>query len=89
MKLTATSGTPAETPSAVRDTHGTGTLPIQAEVVGSANFRVLGRVSKDAPWVEVKEAGSVSFLESFTWLPYLLLEVISGAGSVNLYIGEK
>ena len=89
MKLEATAGSPAETSAAVRDTDGTGTLPIQAVVAGSATFRVLGRVSPEAPWVEVKEAGTVSFLESFSWLPYLSVEVLSGSGQVTLYIGEK
>lgn len=74
---------------AIRDTHGTGLLPLQAAVTGSATFRVLGRVHPEAPWVELKAAGTAGFLESFSWLPFVQLEVTAGTGTVRLYIGEK
>lgn len=73
----------------IRDSNGTGLLPLQAAITGTATFRVLGRVSPAAPWVELKAAGTVAFLESFSWVPFIELEVTSGTGTVSLYIGEK
>lgn len=73
----------------LRDSNGTGLLPLQAEVTGSATFRILGRVDISAPWREIRAAGTTGFLESFSWVPYLQLEVTSGTGSVSVYIGEK
>lgn len=75
--------------ASIRDSDGTGVLPLQAAVTGTATFRVLGRVSPDAPWVELKAAGTAAFLESFSWVPFIQLEVTIGTGTVNLYIGEK
>lgn len=74
---------------AIRDTAGTGLLPLQAAVSGTVTFRVLARVNPAAPWVEIKAAGTVGFLESFSWVPYLQLEVTAGTGTATLYIGEK
>lgn len=74
---------------ALRDSDGTGILPLQAEVVGSATFRVLGRVHPQAPWVEIRAPGTAGFLESFSWVPYLQLSISSGTGTVRLYVGDK
>lgn len=73
----------------VYDSTGTGMLPVQAAVTGTVSFKVNGRVAPDAPWVEIIAAGSASFLNSISWVPYLQLEVVSGAGSVKLWVGEK
>lgn len=90
MKMITQNGTGSVSFSqAIRDTDGSGLLPIQAEVVsGSPSFSVEARVSPDAPWVEIKAAGTVGFLESFSWVPYMRL-VVTGTGAVNLYVAEK
>lgn len=79
-------------PVALSDRRGTGSLPLQAVVPagGSATFRLLGRVSADAPWVEVRAPASAGFAESMRFLPYLALEVtsLSSGGAVVLWIGE-
>lgn len=75
-------------PGTVRDSRGTGMLPVQAGGDGTTTFRVLGRVSADAPWVELRGAGNGDFLESMAWVPYLRLEITAGAGSVSVWIGE-
>lgn len=87
-KLTATgaAGT-AETTTAIRDSRGVGLLPVQADTDGTT-FRLLARVSPDAPWVEIKAAGAVDFLESISWVPYLRLEITSGTGTVTVWVGE-
>lgn len=75
--------------NAVRDTDGTGLLPIQAEVVsGSPTFTVEARVSPSAPWIEIRAAATADYLESISWVPYLQLTVV-GSGEVKLHIGEK
>lgn len=89
MKITRTGVGTATHAASVRDSEGSSMLPIQAVGDGVTNFRVLGRVSLDAPWVEIKAGGVDDFLESFSWVPYLQLEIVSGAGTVTLYIGEK
>lgn len=89
MKITQTGVGTAEFPARVRDTQGTGLLPIQADGDGATTFKVNGRVSADAPWVELKAAGTADFLESLSWVPHLQLEVTAGAGSVTLWIAEK
>lgn len=73
----------------VYDSTGTGMLPIQAAVGGTATFRVLGRVSSAAPWVEIVEPATADYLSSIAWVPFIALEITSGAGSVKLWIGEK
>lgn len=89
MKLTASgaAGT-AENTTAIRDSQGTGSLPLQADTDGTA-FRVLGRVSPDAPWVEIKAAGTADFLDHIPWTPYLRVEITAGTGTVTLWCGEK
>lgn len=74
----------------VYDSTGTGLLPIQAAVIsGTPTFRVLGRVDAGAPWVEIVAAGTIGWLNSISWVPFLQLEITAGAGVVRLWIGEK
>ena len=89
QKLTQTNAGATSTTFAVRDTDGSGLLPIQAAVEsGSPSFSVQARVSPDAPWVEIKAAGTAAFLESISWVPFIQLTV-TGTGVVSLLIGEK
>jgi hypothetical protein len=76
-------------PASIRDSDGTALLPVQGDVQGTATFRLLGRVSPDAPWVEIRAPNTVDFLESISWVPYIQLEITAGAGSVTLWIAEK
>lgn len=71
------------------DSAGTGMLPIQAEGDGVTSFRVLGKATSEAPWREIIAQGTASFLQSIAWLPFIRLEIMAGAGKVDLYVGEK
>jgi hypothetical protein len=73
----------------IYDSTGTGMLPLQVEVTGAATYRILGRLAADAPWVELRAADTAGCLESFTWVPFMALDVTAGAGTVTLWIGEK
>ena len=77
------------TASAVRDSKGKSLLPVQAAVTGTASFRLMGRVSPEGRWHEIKAPSSADFLECISWCPYLRLEVLSGDGTVKLWIGEQ
>jgi hypothetical protein len=72
----------------VRDSYGTGLIAVQAEVTGTATYRILGRVSPAAPWRELKGADASGFLESMALVPFLALEVLSGSGTVDLWVHE-
>lgn len=74
---------------AIRSNHGTSLLPIQCAAEGTVTYRLLGRVSADAPWVEIRAEGSGDFLESFSWVPYVAVEVVSGDGAVSAWIGDR
>lgn len=87
--LTRTGVGTAENLGVIRDTQGTGLLPIQADGDGATTFRINGRVSPDAPWVELKAAGTADFLEAISWVPYLQLQVTAGTGTVTVWIGSK
>jgi hypothetical protein len=89
IKLSRTGVGTADTQASIRDTAGSSLLPIQADGDGATTFRVLGRVSPEAPWVEIKAAGTADFLESISWVPFLRLEVTAGAGMVHLWIGDN
>ena len=89
IKIVQTGPGTAAHAGTVRDSNGTGLLPVQTAVEGAATFRVMGRVSPEAPWLELKAAGTVPFIESLSWVPYLALEVTGGTGTVFLWIGEK
>lgn len=89
IKISQTGVGTASHSGSIRDTKGTSILPVQARVTGTATFRILGRVSGDAPWVELKAADTADFLESISWVPFLQLEITSGAGTVDLWIGDK
>lgn len=73
----------------IYDSTGTGMLPVQAQVTGTATFRVLGRVDPAAPWIEIIEPATADFLSSIAWVPFIQLEITLGAGAVKLWIGEK
>jgi len=73
----------------IYDSTGTGMLPVQAKVTGAATFRLLARVDPSAPWVEFIPAGTADFLQSIAWVPFVQLEITAGAGTVDLWIGEK
>ena len=77
------------TPTSLIDTDGTGLLPVQVAVEGTATYRLLARVSTQAPWVELRPAASDGFLEAISWVPYLALEVTAGAGTVRLWVADK
>jgi hypothetical protein len=88
MKISRTGVGTASHTASVRDNYGHALLPIQAQANGNT-FRVLGRISPDAPWVEIKAAGTADFLESVSWVPFIQLEVTVGSGTTNLWIGEE
>lgn len=73
----------------VRDTKGKGLLPVQVAVTGTASYRVSGRVAPELPWVELWPESSTNMLESTAWVPFVQLEVISGAGTATLWLGEE
>lgn len=89
-KLTATgAGNTDALRYAIRDTDGTSILPLQAHVEGDATFNINGRVSGEAPWLPLKEDATADFLESFSYIPHLQLEITAGSGTVTLWIGDK
>ena len=88
MKLTQTGVGQTINAAAIRESRGTSVLPFQVQVEGTATYRILGRVDGSAPWLELREPASEGFLEGFTWVPYVQLEVTSGDGTVHLWIGE-
>lgn len=89
MKITRTGVGVATHSAIIRDSQGTGALPIQAAGDGVASFRVVGRASPEAPWVEIIPPGTADLLEAISWVPYVQLEILTGAGTVTLYISEK
>lgn len=89
MKISRTGVGTVTHAASVRDSNGHALLPIQADGDGATTFRVLGRVSPEAPWVEIVAAGTVDFLESISWVPFIQLEITAGSGPVILYIGEE
>jgi hypothetical protein len=89
MKITRTGvGTVTHTGS-VRDSYGHALLPIQAKGDGATSFRVRGRISPDADWVDIVTAGTADFLQSISWVPFILLEITAGTGTVTLWVGEE
>lgn len=88
MKLEQTGVGTESNAQSIRDSFGSGLIPIQADGDGATTFRLNGRASPDAPWIEIKAAGTADFLESFSWVPFVQLEVTSGSGSVSVWIAE-
>lgn len=77
-------------PAVIRDSDGTGLLPIQVQADPLTTIRINGRVSPDAPWVEIRAAQeTTSFLETISYVPELQLEITSGTGTAFLWVGEK
>lgn len=89
MKISQTGVGTATHDASIRDTYGHALLPIQAHGDGVTTFRVLGRIRPDAPWAEIVAAATADFLQSISWVPFIQLEVTSGAGTVTLWIGEE
>lgn len=90
IKLTQTGvGTKSNDDKEIYDSTGTGMLPVQVDGDGATTFKVNARVSTEAPWMEIIAAGTVDVLESIAWVPYIQLQVTAGAGTVNLWVGEK
>lgn len=74
----------------IYDSTGTGMLPLQAAVTsGVASFRVMARVDPGAPWMEIAGESSSGWLNSIAWVPFIQLEIVSGTGTVRLWLGEK
>jgi hypothetical protein len=90
IQLQQTGPGAVDTPAAIRDSYGRSLLPVQAAVAGPGVtiFRLMGRISPEARWQEVREAASSDFLEALSWVPYLRLEVLGGEGTVTLTVGE-
>jgi hypothetical protein len=72
----------------IRADRSRGAIPTQAVVTGDAVYRVLGRASPNFPWVEVRPCSSVGYVGALEWMPYIGLEVTSGAGTVQMWIVE-
>lgn len=89
QKIVRTSVGTSSHSEVIRDRSGSGLLPIQADGDGATTFRVTGRVSPEAPWVEIKAAGTSDFLEAISWVPYIQLEVTAGSGTVTLWVAEN
>lgn len=82
-------GVQSNTAREVYDSMGTGMLPVQVDGDGVTTFKINGRVSPDAPWMEIVAAQTADLLQSIAWVPYIQLEVTAGAGTVKLWLGEK
>lgn len=73
----------------VTDRQGSGFIPMQVQGDGTTTFRVNGKAAPDAPWFTIKAAGTADFLESFSWCPFIQLEITAGTGQVTLWIGDN
>lgn len=89
LTVTRTGVGTADLPRAVRDSDGSGLLPIQVAGDGATTYRILGRVDPEFRWVELKQPTTADILESVSWVPYIRLEVTAGTGEVRLGVGEK
>jgi hypothetical protein len=67
------------------DPHGL--IQADAPADGLTTFRVLGKISSAAPWVELVAAGTADILQAVPAVPYVQLEVTAGTGTVTLYVG--
>lgn len=89
MKLSQTGVGTASNSFHLRDCNGTGALPIQTQIEGTASYRIHARVSDEAPWIEIQPEVSGSILEAVSWVPQIQLEVTSGSGTVTLWVAEN
>lgn len=74
IKLTQTGVGTVET-DLIKDTQGSGLIPVQADGDGATTFRVNGRVAPDAPWVELKAPDVLDFLEGISWVKLSLIHI--------------
>lgn len=58
----------------------------QADVTGTATYRILGRYDEEAQWQEIAAPSSDGFLAPIPWVRQVALEVTSGSGSVDLFV---
>jgi hypothetical protein len=89
IKLAQTGVGTADAATAVRDSNGTGQLPLQIDVAGTVTYRVMGRVSPEGRWNELVAAIATDTFKSIPWVPYIRLEVTAGSGTATLWLGEK
>lgn len=89
IKLTQTGVGTADVAFAARDSNGSGQMPLQVDVTGTATFLVLARVSPEASWQELIAPTSGNTLQSVAWVPYVRLEVTAGTGTATLWLGEQ
>ena len=59
---------------------------IQADGDSLTTFRVLGKISSAAPFVELVAPGTADLLQAIPAVPYVELEVTAGTGTVTLYV---
>jgi hypothetical protein len=82
----------ADHAAALRDSHGTGTFPVQVHVPQgvTASYRIMGRVSPELPWTEIVPARSTDLMQSMGPVPYVAIDVISiSGGSITMWVGEQ
>ncbi|MEP2989208.1 MAG: hypothetical protein ABJN65_01455 [Parasphingorhabdus sp.] len=85
MKLSQTGTGGGENSIPLFDAKGLNTMPMQVQVEGTADFVIEGRVSPEAPWMEIAN-GSADILQSAMWVPYIRLRVTSGTGTAVLWV---
>lgn len=66
----------------------TGRMLLQAEVTSAATFRVMQRHSPEMPWLELWSASSAPRFQSLLLVPHIQLEMLSGTGTVTLWVAE-
>jgi hypothetical protein len=78
-------------PAVLKDSSGVGTIPIQVYIPAgvTATYRVVGRVSPEAPWVEIRGSLTTGLLEAMQYCPYIALDITAIAGgSIVLWTGD-
>lgn len=79
MKLTRRLVGTADHVNALRDSRGSGILPLQVEFSAgfAGSYRLLGRVTPEAPWREIKPSQTAGLLEGLSYVPYVRLEILT------------
>lgn len=85
-KITRTGVGVATHEYAVTDVYGSGLLPMQVSPEAGVTYKINGRVSPEAPWVEIRAANTDSFVEAFSYCPFIQLEITAGTGTATLWI---